>query len=41
MIEIKNFTETNKEFKDLARIDNLVNHNSISHPDDDKDNWKI
>ena len=41
MAKIKNFTETNKEFQELARIDNLVNHDSIDHPDDDKDSWKI
>ena len=36
MIEIKEFKETNKEFKELARVDNLVNHDFIAHPDDDK-----
>jgi len=41
MLEIKNFTETDKEFEELARIDNLVNHDSTDHPDDDKDSWKI
>ena len=41
MIEIKKFTETDKEFKELARIDNLVNHDSIDHPDDDKREWNI
>ena len=41
MIQIKKFTETNKEFKELARIDNLVNHDVIYHPDDDKRDWKI
>ena len=41
MIEIRNFTETDHEFKELSRIDNLVNHDSISHPDDDKNSWKI
>ena len=40
-VEIKKFTETDLEFKDLARIDNLVNHDSISHPDDDKNAWEI
>ena len=40
-LEIKKFTETDFEFKELARIDNLVNHDSIDHPDDDKDSWKI
>ena len=41
MIEIKKFTETDKEFIELARIDNLVNHDSIYHPDDDKNSWEI
>jgi len=41
MIEIKKFTATDREFKELARIDNLVNHDSINHPDDDKRDWKI
>ena len=41
MIEIKKFTETDKEFKELARIDNLVNHDSINHPDEDKREWSI
>ena len=41
MIQIKNFNETDEEFKELARIDNLVNHDSISHPDDDKREWNI
>ena len=41
IIEIKKFTETDVEFKELARIDNLVNHDSINHPDDDKREWGI
>ena len=41
MIEIKKFTATDKEFEELARIDNLVNHDCICHPDDDKDDWKL
>ena len=41
MLEIKKFKETDAEFIELARIDNLVNHDSTSHPDDDKDAWKI
>ena len=41
MIEIRNFNETDDEFRDLARIDNLVNHDSIDHPDDDKREWTI
>jgi len=41
MFRIKKFTETDSEFKELARIDNLVNHDSIVHPDDDKREWTI
>ena len=41
MISIKNFTATDDEFKELARIDNLVNHDSIAHPDEDKNEWNI
>ena len=41
MISIKNFTATDFEFQELARIDNLVNHDSISHPDEDKNDWNI
>ena len=41
MLRIKKFTETDSEFKELARIDNLVNHDCIDDPDDDKNNWEI
>ena len=41
MLRIKKFTKTDSEFKELARIDNLVNHDSINHPDDDKREWGI
>ena len=41
MIKIKKFTASDREFKELARIDNLVNHDSISHPDDDENDWEI
>ena len=41
MLRIKKFTETDLEFIELARIDNLVNHDSINHSDDDKNNWEI
>jgi GNAT superfamily N-acetyltransferase len=41
MITIKNFTATDEEFKELARIDNLVNHDSTAHPDEDKNEWDI
>tara|TARA_B100002052_G_scaffold299184_1_gene336110 strand:+ start:170 stop:1135 length:966 start_codon:yes stop_codon:yes gene_type:complete len=41
MIKIKKFNATDLEFRELARIDNLVNHDSIDHPDDDKNSWEI
>ena len=41
MIKIKKFKATDIEFKELARVDNLVNHDCIFHPDDDKNDWKI
>ena len=41
MIKIKKFTATNLEFKEIARIRNLVNHDSIDHPDEDKSDWAI
>jgi len=41
MISIKKFTEIEQNFKELARIDNLVSHDSISHPDDQRDSWEI
>ena len=41
MLVIKKFNDTEKNFKELSRIDNLVNHDSISHPDDDKREWII
>ena len=40
MIKIRQFTETDAEFKELARVDNLVNHDFIAHPDNDKNSWK-
>tara|TARA_B100001996_G_scaffold197506_1_gene151244 strand:+ start:313 stop:1278 length:966 start_codon:yes stop_codon:yes gene_type:complete len=40
MITIKNFTATDKEFIELVRIYNLVNHDSISHVDDARNSWK-
>ena len=36
VLHLKKFKETNEEFIELARIDNLVNHDSIDHPDEDK-----
>ena len=41
MIKIKKFTATNLEFEEIARIRNLVNHDSIDHPDEDKSDWTI
>ena len=41
MIEVKKFNGTDIEFAELARIDNMVNHDSINHPDDDKREWGI
>ena len=38
---IKKFGQTDVEFTELARIDNLINHDSIDHPDDDKREWEI
>ena len=41
MIQIKKFNATDEEFKEIARIRNLVNHDSIDHPDEDKNDWTI
>tara|TARA_B100001142_G_scaffold88365_1_gene90219 strand:- start:2625 stop:3596 length:972 start_codon:yes stop_codon:yes gene_type:complete len=41
VIEIRKFTATNFEFEEIARVRNLVNHDSNDHPDYDKDDWKI
>ena len=41
MIQIKKFTATDQEFIEIARIRNLVNHDSIDHPDEDKNDWAI
>ncbi len=41
MIKIKKFTETDYEFEEIARIRNLINHDSIDHPDYDKDDWAM
>jgi len=41
MIETRKFTATDLEFKEIARIRNLVNHDSIDHPDEDKNDWAI
>tara|TARA_Y100001970_G_scaffold142181_1_gene174940 strand:+ start:470 stop:1435 length:966 start_codon:yes stop_codon:yes gene_type:complete len=41
MISLQPFKATDKEFKDLTRISNLINHDSIDHPDDEKNDWKL
>ena len=41
MFQIEKFKETDEEFVELARIDNLVNHDSVDHPDDDKRDWEM
>ena len=41
MIEIRPFGATDLEFEDLTRISNLINHDSIDHPDDEKNSWEI
>tara|TARA_Y100000590_G_scaffold415153_1_gene512674 strand:+ start:165 stop:1130 length:966 start_codon:yes stop_codon:yes gene_type:complete len=41
MISIKLFTASDYEFKECARIDNLVQHDSVSHPDEDKNEWSL
>tara|TARA_B100001287_G_scaffold274040_1_gene278592 strand:+ start:791 stop:1756 length:966 start_codon:yes stop_codon:yes gene_type:complete len=41
VLKIRKFKETDLEFSELARIDNLVNHDSIDHPDDDKRDWYL
>ena len=40
MIKINHFSATDLEFKEIARVSNLVNHDSIDHPEDDKDDSK-
>ncbi len=39
MLEIKKWTESDKDFQEIAQIQNLVNHDSIDHPDDLKQKW--
>ena len=41
MLKIRKFTATDLEFEEIARVRNLVNHDSIDHPDEDKGDWKI
>ncbi len=41
MIEIKEFTSTDAEFKEIARVFNLVSHDYIVDYKDDKDEWHI
>jgi len=41
MIEIQDFKETYQEFIDICKIENLINHDSISHPQEMRDCWNI
>ena len=41
MKEIIKFTETDFEFKEIARLYNLVSHDDQEHVDDIKDDWAI
>ena len=38
MIKIKRFVSIDSEFKEIARISNLVEHDCITHYKDDKEN---
>ncbi len=40
-MEIKNFTESNFEFDEIARLYNLVSHDDKEHVDDIKEGWAI
>ena len=40
-MEIKNFTETDFEFKEITRLYNLVSHDDKEHVDDMKEGWAI
>ena len=39
MINVKRFTSTDSEFREIARISNLVEHDCITHYEDDKESW--
>ena len=41
MIQIKEFSSTDAEFKDITRIFNLISHDYVVHYKDDKDEWNI
>ena len=41
MIEIKEFTSADGEFKQIARVYNIVSHDYVVHYKDDKDEWHI
>ena len=41
MIKIKEFTSSDKEFKEIAKIFNLVSHDYLAHYKDDMDEWQI
>ena len=40
MISINKFRATDEQFRELSRIENLINHDFIVHPDDTKNDWK-
>ena len=40
-MDIKNFTESNFEFDEIARLYNLVSHDDREHVDDIKEGWAI
>tara|TARA_B100000614_G_scaffold7435_1_gene6939 strand:- start:23969 stop:24937 length:969 start_codon:yes stop_codon:yes gene_type:complete len=41
MVQIKKFKATDEEFIEIAKIRNLVNHDCVDHPDEDKNDWEI
>ena len=40
MFYIKDFNETDYDFAEICRIENLINIDSISHPAEKKDHWE-
>ena len=40
MLEIKYWSESNFDFEEIARIQNLVNHDTIEHANDLKQKWE-
>ena len=39
MINIQKFTSADSEFKEIAIISNLVEHDCLTHYEDDKESW--